>query len=135
MNLGIGVIGTGIMGTDHVETITASIAGAEVRAVADLDAKRAEILASRVPGAKALPLGALIGAEDVDGVIVASSDATHAQFVKASLAAGKPVLCEKPLAPNALECEEILRLEQAGGVRLVQVGFMLRFHTGRAALI
>jgi predicted dehydrogenase len=47
MNLGIGVIGTGIMGTDHVETITASIAGAEVRAVADLDAKRAEILASR----------------------------------------------------------------------------------------
>lgn len=127
MNLSIGVIGTGIMGTDHVETITRSIAGAEVREVADLDTRRAETIAARFPGAKAVPIEALIGSEDVDAVIVASSDATHAQFVKASLAAGKPVLCEKPLTPRASECEEILRLEQARGARLVQVGFMRRF--------
>ena len=55
MTPGIGVIGTGIMGADHVATITTAISGAEVRAIADIDPKRAEIIASRVPGAKALP--------------------------------------------------------------------------------
>ena len=55
MTLGIGVIGSGIMGADHVETITAAISGAEIRAIADIDPKRAEMVASRVPGAQALP--------------------------------------------------------------------------------
>ena len=128
MTLGIGVIGTGIMGADHVETITAAISGAEVRAIADIDLKRAEVIASRVPGAKALSSAeSLIELPEVDGVIIASSDATHARYVSASIAARKPILCEKPLAPTVAECEEILRLEQAAGFRVVQVGFMRRF--------
>jgi myo-inositol 2-dehydrogenase/D-chiro-inositol 1-dehydrogenase len=134
MNLRIGVIGTGVMGADHVETITSSISGAQIRAVADLDPKRAEVVASRVPGANALPAEELIKSPDVDGVIVASSDATHAQYVMASIAANKPVLCEKPLAPTVSECEEILRLEQAKGSRLVQVGFMRQFDPGYVEL-
>ena len=40
------------------------------------------------------------------------------------------MLCEKPLAPTIVECEEILRLEQAAGLRFVQVGFMRRFDPG-----
>ena len=134
MSLRIGVIGTGVMGADHVETITSSISGAEIRAVADLEPKRAEVVASRVPGAKALPAEELIKSPEVDGVIVASSDATHAQYVIASIGANKPVLCEKPLAPTVSECEEILRLEQARGSRLVQVGFMRRFDPGYVEL-
>ena len=123
MTLGIGVIGSGIMGADHVETITAAISGAEIRAIADIDPKRAEMVASRVPGAQALPSAErLIESPEVDGVIIASSDATHAQYVVACIAARKPVLCEKPLAPTVAECEEILRLEQAAGERIVQVG-------------
>ena len=43
MLIGIGVIGTGIMGSDHVETITTAVSGAEVRCIADIDAKRAEV--------------------------------------------------------------------------------------------
>ena len=60
-------------------------------------------------------------------MIIASSDATHSKYVKACIVARKPVLCEKPLAPTVAECEEILRLEEAGGARMVQVGFMRRF--------
>ena len=135
MTVGIGVIGTGIMGADHVETITAAISGAEVRAIADIDLKRAEMIASRVPGTKALSSAeSLIELLEVDGVIIASSDATHARYVSASIAARKPVLCEKPLAPTVAECEEILRLEQAVGLRLVQVGFMRRFDPGYVEL-
>jgi myo-inositol 2-dehydrogenase / D-chiro-inositol 1-dehydrogenase len=135
MNLGIGVIGAGNMGADHVKTITTAISGAAVRAVADIDVKRAEMIASRVPGAKALPSAeTLIRSPEVDAVIIASNNATHAEYVIANIAAGKPVLCEKPLAPTVAECEDILRLEQAAGLRLVQVGFMRRFDSGYVEL-
>ena len=128
MNLGIGVIGAGIMGADHVKTISTSISGAEVRAIADIDPKRAEMIASHFPGARALSSAEkLIELPEVDAVIIASNDATHAQYVLASIAARKPVLCENPLAPTGAECEEILRCEQAAGLSLVQVGFMRRF--------
>ncbi len=134
MTLGIGIIGAGIMGADHAETIAATISGAEVRAVADLDRQRSESVAARIPGAQALSAENLIASPNVDGVIVASSDATHAGYVKAAIAASKPVLCEKPLAPSVSECEEILRLEEAKGFRLIQVGFMRQFDPGYAEL-
>jgi len=131
MPVRIGVIGTGIMGADHVETITTAVSGAEVCCIADIDSKRAEHIASRVPGAKALSSAeSLIESPEVDSVIIASSDATHSKYVKACIMARKPVLCEKPLAPTVAECEEILRLEEAAGARMVQVGFMRRFDPG-----
>ena len=103
--LGIGVIGIGIMGADHVETITRAVSGARICAVADIDPKRAEDAASRVPGAKAFPSAELlIESPEVDAVIIASSDATHAQYVTACISVRKPVLCEKPLAPTVEEC-------------------------------
>ena len=131
----LGVIGTGVMGADHVETISKSVARAEVRAVADIDVGRAEAVAARVPGAKALPSAeALIESAEIDAVIIASSNATHAPYTLASIAAGKPVLCEKPLAETAAECEQILRAEEAAGKRLVQTGFMRRYDPGYVEL-
>jgi len=71
MPIRIGVIGTGIMGTDHVATITTAVSGAEVCCIADIDARRAEVIASRVPGAKALSSAeSLIESPDVDSVII-----------------------------------------------------------------
>ena len=125
----------GIMGADHVETVTRAVSGAEICAVADIDPKRAEEAAARVPGAKAFASAELlIESPEVDAIIIASSDATHAQYVTACISARKPVLCEKPLAPTVTECEQILRLEQSAGLRLVQVGFMRRFDPGYVEL-
>ena len=45
----------------------------------------------------------------------------------AAIKAGKPVLCEKPLAPASAECLRVIDAEVRGGKRLVQVGFMRRF--------
>ncbi len=131
----IGVIGTGVMGADHVETISKSIARAEVRAIADIDVGRAEAVAARIPGAKALSSAqALIESAEIDAVIIASSNPTHAPYTLASITAGKPVLCEKPLAETAAECEQILRAEEAAGTRRVQIGFMRRYDPGYVEL-
>ena len=127
-DLRVGLIGTGIMGADHARTMDGSVNGAKIVAVADLDRRRADEVASRLTNAASFASAEeLITSSEVDAVIITSSDATHAAYVAACLATHKPVLCEKPLAPTVAVCAEILRLEQAAGQRLVQVGFNRRF--------
>jgi myo-inositol 2-dehydrogenase / D-chiro-inositol 1-dehydrogenase len=128
----VGVIGTGIMGTDHARILSRSISGATVGAVFDVDAGRA---AAAADGARVLddPLS-LIKDSDVDAVLIASSDETHEEFVLAALTASKPVLCEKPLAPDVAGCLRIVDAEASSGQRLVSVGFMRRYDTGYVEL-
>ncbi|HKS47990.1 MAG TPA: Gfo/Idh/MocA family oxidoreductase [Amycolatopsis sp.] len=130
MTVHIGVIGTGMIGQDHIRRITDVVTGAEVVAVTDVDAERAKEAADRV-GTRALPTGQDIIADPlVDAVVVTSWGPTHAEYVLASIEAGKYVFCEKPLATTAEDGLRILEAEQAFGKRLVQVGFMRRYDAG-----
>lgn len=131
----VGVIGTGIMGTDHARLLGTQVAGAELVAVSDVDTARAARVAEGIPGTRVLPEPlALIEDGAVDAVLVASSDPSHEGYVLAAIAAGKPVLCEKPLAPTVAGCRRILAAEAAQGRRLVTVGFMRRYDPGYLAL-
>jgi myo-inositol 2-dehydrogenase/D-chiro-inositol 1-dehydrogenase len=67
-------------------------------------------------------------------VVVCSWGPTHEQYVLASIAAGKPVFCEKPLATTQEACRRILDAEAAHGSRLVQVGYMRRYDVAYRAL-
>src|SRR5687768_10390567 len=111
MTIRTGVIGAGIMGADHAQNLARNIGGASLTVIADIDVERAEASAT-VLGARAVsdPLE-LIKANDVDAVVIASHDSTHAELVQACLDAGKPVLCEKPLAPTAAEAREVVEAE------------------------
>jgi myo-inositol 2-dehydrogenase/D-chiro-inositol 1-dehydrogenase len=131
MTVGVGIIGTGVMGTDHARLLAGTVSGAAVTAVFDVDRQRAAAVAGSAGSARALadPIE-LIRDDAVDAVLVASSDPTHETFVLASIAAGKPVLCEKPLAPTVEGCLRILDAEAASGRRLVSVGFMRRYDPG-----
>lgn len=128
MTLAIGIIGVGVMGADHARTLSSQIAGAKLRALTDADTARAKAVAAET-GAETIaadPL-ALIHDPSVDAVIIASPDATHHPLTLACIKAGKPVLCEKPLAPTAAQCLEIVAAEVKAGRHLVQVGYMRRF--------
>jgi len=124
-SIGVGIIGAGVMGAEHAHILASEVAGARVVAVADADPGRARMAAY---SAKTMTDGeALIDEPDVDAVLIASPDATHHRLVLAAIAAGKPVLCEKPLATSTAECLEIVEAEIRSGRSLVQTGFMRRF--------
>jgi len=132
----VGVIGAGIMGADHVRTVQRSVSGASVVMIADIDLDRAKEAAQAAPEAVTTRDWAdVIASPDVDAVVVASHDTTHADVTIASIAAGKPVMCEKPLAPTGAECERVVRAEEeflvaTRAAPLVSVGFMRRFDPG-----
>ncbi len=135
MTLGIGVIGTGAIGLDHIRRCSRVLRGASVVAVSDIDLEQARIAARPYPDARVHESGqALIAAPEVDAVLVASWGATHAEYVLAAIEAGKAVFCEKPLATTAAECRRIVEAEIAHGRRLVQVGFMRPYDAGYRAL-
>ncbi len=114
------------MGSRHARNLLAC--GAVVVAVADRDLDRAQALAELCGGARTYADGVeLIRDRDVEAVVVASPDPTHAHYVLACLEMGKPVFCEKPLATAVEDAEEVVRREVAGGRRLVQVGFQRRY--------
>ncbi|MFF4693392.1 Gfo/Idh/MocA family protein [Streptomyces sp. NPDC001307] len=123
----IGVIGAGNMGADHVNTLHRWVSGAEVVSVADVDGERAASVAA-VAGARATgDAHALIADPDVDAVVIASHDTTHADLAVAAVGAGKPVMCEKPLAPTTQDCVRVVREERRAGTGPISLGFIRRF--------
>ncbi|MER7489854.1 Gfo/Idh/MocA family oxidoreductase [Streptomyces sp. NPDC126497] len=128
--LGIAVIGTGRMGADHVRRIDRVVSGARVAAVADVDADRAEAVAAGVEGCTVhTDPAAAMAAAGVDAVLIASSGPAHEAALLAALEHDLPVLCEKPLTPDAASALRVMEAEQALGHRRVQVGFMRRYDT------
>lgn len=131
----VGVIGTGGMGTRHVVNLHRYIVGARVAAVHDLDTGRAGQAAALCHSAAIVadPVK-LIENESVDAVLIASPDDTHTGLTLACLKAGKPVLCEKPVATTVEDATRVLDAEVALGRKLVSVGYMRRFDPQHVAV-
>lgn len=130
----IGVIGTGNIGTSHAHSLSTEVAGARVTAVFDPEQTRAEAVAASVGARACTRVADLIDADDVDAVVIASPDDLHPEQALACLAAGKPALVEKPLAPSISDAMAVMEAEALGGRRLLTLGFMRRFDPGYLAL-
>ncbi|ACI52167.1 Inositol 2-dehydrogenase [Gluconacetobacter diazotrophicus PA1 5] len=132
MTLGIGVIGTGAIGQDHIRRVSRALSGGRIVALNDINADNARRAAQEwAPDAVICDTARdLVARPDVQAVMVTSWGGTHAEYVLDAIAAGKPVFCEKPLATNAADCLRIMEAEMARGRRLVQVGFNRRYDSG-----
>jgi myo-inositol 2-dehydrogenase/D-chiro-inositol 1-dehydrogenase/scyllo-inositol 2-dehydrogenase (NAD+) len=126
--LGIAVIGSGRAGMIHARNFAGQVSGARLVAMVDpAETARAAALAE---------LGLEQGYADyrhaladpaVNAVVVVTPTAFHREIVVAAAQAGKHVLCEKPMAMDAAECEAMIAACDAARVKL-QLGFMRRFH-------
>lgn len=116
--LRIAVAGAGLIGREHAARVGAG-PGCVLAAVVD-PAPAARALAERY-GARHLPsLEDLLADDPPDGVVVATPNRLHVEHALACVAAGVPVLVEKPIAEDADAAEKlVLAAEQAGVPLLV----------------
>jgi predicted dehydrogenase len=121
-----GIIGTGFMGAVHSRAVRA--AGSTVSAVAGSSRASGEAAAAGL-GAQAVAESpeALIARDDVDVIHICTPNATHADFARKAIAAGKAVICEKPLATSVEDAKELTYLAEQAGV-VTAVPFVYRFY-------
>ncbi|MDN5797078.1 MAG: Gfo/Idh/MocA family oxidoreductase [Intrasporangium sp.] len=134
-SLRVGIVGVGMMGSDHARRVASRISGARLVAVSDPDRPRAEELASGYDGVSVHDdATGLIGSDAVDAVILASPGSAHEEQLLACIEHGKPTLCEKPLTMDGDSSLRVIRAERESGRSLIQVGFMRRFDPEYAEL-
>jgi predicted dehydrogenase len=125
-DVGAAVIGTGFIGTVHVEALRRI--GVQVRGVLGSTPERGEARATTLGVPRAYPsLDALLDDPAVDAVHVTSPNDLHLPHTKAILAAGRHVVCEKPLAMTATESAELVALAAATGM-VNAANFNIRYY-------
>ncbi len=117
--LRIGVIGLGIMGSEHATYLAAhAVNGAELTAVADLDRGRLA-WAERQWGdavARFCDANELIASGRCDGVLIATPHFLHPSVSREALAHGLHVLCEKPIAVYTASARDLAGLAAERGL-------------------
>ncbi|MGQ3676021.1 Gfo/Idh/MocA family oxidoreductase [Xanthobacter sp. TB0139] len=123
--LRVGVIGVGIMGSNHARVLSA-LPEAELVAVADPDQAQAERVAQFL-GCDAVSDHMDLLALGLDAVVVAAPTHLHHDVALDVIGSGTSVLVEKPIASSAEEGREIVAAAKAKGVTLM-VGHVERFN-------
>ncbi len=124
----IGLIGAGNIAECHLSAYQ-KVPEAEIAAVCDIDPVRLKQTCDRfgIPEEHRYPnVEAMLAAETLDAADVCVWNVNHASCAIAALRAGLHVLCEKPMAYNVSEAEEMLRVAKEVN-KLLMVGFVLRF--------
>ncbi|WP_020618059.1 Gfo/Idh/MocA family oxidoreductase [Paenibacillus daejeonensis] len=125
--LGICIIGAGRAGMIHAMNFCRSIPRASLRAIVDPNRETAERAAKELDVEQVYTdYREALADETVDAVVVVTPTVYHREIVLAAAAAGKHVLCEKPMAMNESECDDMIAACKAAGVKL-QLAFMRRF--------
>ncbi|RAJ78798.1 MULTISPECIES: Gfo/Idh/MocA family oxidoreductase [unclassified Streptomyces] len=123
--LRVAVIGTGFMGAVH--TRSARAAGADVVGIVGSSPEKGRSAAERFGAGRGFDSVEDVLRAGVDVVHVCTPNASHARFARAALAAGVPVVCEKPLATDAVTAQELHELATERGL-VTAVPFVYRYY-------
>src|ERR671911_317418 len=124
----VGLLGAGRIGALHAGLLAGDPRVDEIL-VGDADSRRAESVAAEVGGRS----GTI---EDIlrsgpDAVVITTSTPAHAPLILASVEAGIPAFCEKPIALGYDDTVEVVEAVESSGA-VLQIGFQRRFDSGYA---
>jgi inositol 2-dehydrogenase len=125
--LGVGVLGVGDMGRCHAQNLRTLVPGARLIAVADISEDRVRKVANELEIERYFTsMEAMLECKDVQAIVIATPDRFHVQAIEAAAAAGKAILCEKPLGTTLAGARAALESVAKAAVPL-QIGFMRRY--------
>lgn len=125
--INVAVIGTGRIGSVHTRNLVRSIHEANVSAACDIRLEVAQAVADELGIERVIKdYHELLEDKNIEAVLIATNTNTHASIVKDCAKAGKHIFCEKPLALNLPDTDDVVQSIEKTGVKL-QVGFNRRF--------
>src|SRR6266516_642423 len=134
MMCNVGILGPGFVSTRAILPALQRIPQARVLAVASRDSERAHLVSRQFGIERAYnDYQALLDDRDVDAVYIALPNHLHHPWTLRAAKAGKHVLCDKPLAMNAIECDEMITACQHAHVVPMEAG-MYHCHPPRPYL-
>ena len=128
--LRVGVISCSGMARTHMKAVQANDRASLV-AVCDIDEAKLAQTAADFGTRAYTDYRDMLAADDIDAVIIVTPDQLHREMVETALAAGKHVLCEKPLALTRADCAAIVAAGRASD-RVLMVGQICRYTPGFA---
>lgn len=128
----IAVLGCGRIGVMHAANIAAH-PRATLAGVYDIHVPAAEAVAAKTGSKVFGSVEAVFASQDVDAVLIATATDTHADLLELAVAAGKPVLCEKPIDLSLARVNQCATKIKGSAVP-IQLGFVRRFDPGHSAV-
>lgn len=123
--IGVGVIGVGVMGEQHVQAYVRNPL-AKLVAVAEVAEARAQEISRKYGVTAYADMRKLLERDDMEAVSICTSDPLHVDPALQALAAGKHVLLEKPIATTLADADRIIVAARQAGVKFM-VGHIVRF--------
>src|SRR5688500_16105636 len=126
-SLGIALIGAGRAGMIHAGNFLRSVPGARLVALADPGVETLQRSGDTLGIETLFPdYRSVLDQPAVHAVVIATPTVCHKEIALAAAAAGKHILCEKPMAMSAGECDAMIAAADRAGITL-QIGFMRRY--------
>ena len=118
--LRFGIVGCGVIGPVHAEAI-ASLPDAQLVSVVDINPQQAQKLASQYGARPYIQLQDMLDSESVDIVIICTPSGFHGELACQVMRSGRHVIVEKPMEITREAIDEMLRVQQATGVKLAVI--------------
>lgn len=122
----VGLLGAGRIGRLHARLLS-STPGVDELVVADANPARAAEVAGETGATTGTSIEETLAT--VDAVVIAAATTAHAELIRASIAAGRPTFCEKPLATDLEDTIALAGEIERSGLPF-QLGFQRRFDPG-----
>lgn len=123
-----GVLGAAKFAREHMAPAIHAAKGNTLAAIATSDARKAAPFQDFAPGVEVFTdYDALLASDKVDAVYIPLPNAMHVEWMHKAIAAGKHVLCEKPVAMTAADIDGLIEARDRAGV-LAAEAFMILHH-------